>query len=108
MGTQPKEWREYRRLVALGDFHVALRVARAYGLPPLTLKDALDLTLLAAQKQDHVFDAMAVRWIVKVHERGTLKLHEVRWLADRFREVWGGDQASPYELTRFLGTGKRL
>lgn len=108
MGSQPgKEWRQFHLSIAKGELGLAMRVAKAFDMP-LSLSNALDLTILAARKQDHVFDPMAVRWIMKAHEQGKLKLHEVEWLARTFRNLWGGDEGSADELTRFLATGKRL
>ncbi|MBS1863041.1 MAG: hypothetical protein JSS68_15170 [Actinobacteria bacterium] len=86
-----------------------MRVVKNYGLP-LDIREMLDLTIRAGSAGDHVFDPMAVRWIIRLNERAktTLKLHEVEYLAKTFRHHWGGDQSSAGALWRFLATGKRL
>ncbi|MBS1675982.1 MAG: hypothetical protein JST08_01225 [Actinobacteria bacterium] len=110
MGSGPDRiWKDYNRAMERGDFRAAMSMARSFGLP-LDLRDILSLTIAAGKAGDHIFDPMAVRWIVRAHEKGKtgLRLHEVEFLATTFRRLWGGDQASAEELWRFLATGKRL
>jgi hypothetical protein len=110
MGSGPDRiWKEYNRAMQRGDFRAAMSTAKSFGLP-LDLRDMLSLTIAAGKAGDHIFDPMAVRWIINLDGRAKrrLRLHEVEFVARTFRHLWGGDQASADELWRFLATGRRL
>jgi hypothetical protein len=46
-------------------------------MPTVSIADALDLTLLAAEKDLERFDAMAQRWLCRLIEERSLTLSEV-------------------------------
>lgn len=107
MGGVEREWRHYRLSMEMGDFDLALTIARRYELI-LDLGDALDLTLLAARRRKTIFDPMAVRWMWLLHDRGKLTLAEHRWLAEHFQAVERGDDGAIQKIESFLAIGKRL
>jgi hypothetical protein len=78
----------FKRALGAGQYESAF--AYATGLPHIDLADALQLTLLAAQKDRRRFDAMAQRWIVRLIEERRVTLHDVEWATQRFQDQTEG------------------
>jgi HAMP domain-containing protein len=85
---------------------LALSIAKSTELI-LDLRQALDLTILAAKRKKPIFDPMAVRWIKAVDDKGRLKLAELNWLAQTFENLRRGDGNAAKQLERFLERGRR-
>jgi hypothetical protein len=106
MGRASQPHEVFRRKISQEDFDMALSIAKSAELI-LDLRQALDLTLLAAMSRKPLFDPMAVRWIKVVDDKGGLKLDELTWLGHTFGNLWRGDRTSAKQLERFLERGRR-
>jgi hypothetical protein len=54
-------------------------------MPTVSLSDALDITLLAAEKDPERYDAMAGRWIARMLAERRATLREIKWTAERLQ-----------------------
>lgn len=75
MGVSGSDHAELRRCLAAGQYASAYAAARSLEVVPLDA--ALDLTLLAAEKDPDRYEAMARRWWVRWMEEGEPGLAEV-------------------------------
>lgn len=78
--------------------------AAARELQVVPLDAALDLTLLAAEKDPDRYEAMAVRWVQRLIEERRPSLNETVWAGTRLKDVREGRafEAAP-ALRRFVG-----
>ena len=76
---------ELRTAIRTGSYKLALNVARA--MPIVSIADALDLTLLAAEHDPDRFDAMAQRWLCRLVEERSLTLAEFAQAAAELQGV---------------------
>ena len=93
---------ELQRALKAGLYVNARAAARELQVVPL--EDALELTLLAAEKDPRRFEAMAVRWLQRLIEERSPSLNETVWAGTRLKDVKEGRafEAAP-ALRRFVG-----
>jgi hypothetical protein len=103
IGNAGTPYGELQRALKAGLYVNARAAARE--LPVVPLDAALDLTLLAAEKDPKRFEAMAVRWLSRLGEERKPSLHEMVWATQRMQDVREGRafEAAP-ALRRFLSS----
>lgn len=99
---------KFRRALDAGHFDAARTLA--YELPPLSMVDALALTLLAAESGSAKFEPMARRWIARLLAETEPALHDLAIAVWVFEDVGEGRLApskarAPLERA---AEGKRL
>ena len=84
MGEAGSDLARLRTALKTNSYRLAIGIARE--LPRVSLADALELTLLAAQKDPDRYDAMAVRWAARLIEERRVDLNDVLWTVQRFQD----------------------
>lgn len=92
-----------RRAIKAGQYASACTYARS--VPVVPLDSALEITLLAAEKDPKRFEAMAVRWLGRLAAERKPSLRDFVWATQRMGDVREGRafQAAP-ALRRWLGS----
>jgi len=85
MGNAGSLGGEFRTAIRTGIYKLALNVARS--MPVISIADALDLTLLAAEQDLERFDAMAQRWLCRLAEERATSLAEFAGAAAEIQGV---------------------
>jgi hypothetical protein len=88
IGTAGTTHGELRKALKAGLYMQAM--AAAHDLPVVPLDAALELTLLAAEKDPGRFEAMAVRWLSRLAQEKRPSLHEFVWASQRLQDVKEG------------------
>jgi hypothetical protein len=88
VGTAGTNYGRFRTALNTGSYGLARNIAA--GLPRVDLRDAIRLTLLAADRDNDHFDALALRCLVRLIEERYLTLNDVLWAVQRFQDVREG------------------
>jgi hypothetical protein len=88
MGTAGSDYAELKRCLSSGLYANACAAARSLAVVPLA--DALDLTLLAAEKDPKRFEAMAVRWLSRLGTERSRSVQEMCWVMGCLKVVGEG------------------
>lgn len=92
VGTAGSRYGEFRTALRTGSYGLARNVAR--DLDHIGLRDALALTLLAAEKEPHDFGPMARRWQERFLAEAKPALGVIPIVAADLRDV--GDAGCPH------------
>jgi hypothetical protein len=76
---------KFQRALRSGSYLAAL--AAAHDVPSVRLRDAIELTLLAAEKDPPRYLPMALRCVCRLCEVEDASLTELAWLAQLFADV---------------------
>src|ERR1041384_3365631 len=80
MGTAGHRTGELRTALRTRSFNMALQIARE--LRPVSLRDGLDLTLLAAHKDPDRYERMARRWLERFLREARPTLQLSAWVSE--------------------------
>ena len=99
MGNSGTLGGEFRTALRTRSFVMAMQIAKA--MPHLTLTDALDLTLLAAERDPERYRPMAQRFLVRLIEERDLSFTDIGDAARGLAAIAeGGAGAEMRELVR--------
>ncbi len=79
--------RQFSRALAVGNFDDAWRMAQHL---PVSLENAVRLTVLAGRARSPFYERMAIRLLSLLIEDRQLTVAQVRWLAERFQDAREG------------------
>lgn len=85
MGNAGSVYGNFRTAIRTGSYTLACQVARE--LPRVGLREALQLTLLAAEKDPDRYERMARRWMARFLEEKQPTLQLTQWVAEDLRKL---------------------
>jgi hypothetical protein len=85
VGTAGSQYGELRTALRTDSYRLACQVAK--GLPRVDLRDALQLTMLAASKDPDRYEALARRWLARFLEEKRPTLQLVKWVAGDLESI---------------------